>query len=130
MTEVTAEARIARFSEQLLTKAAPASARILKSGSNLARGATLHGLARRSKGAKDLTNIEMMGMKLFEIMANDEEELKVYGETCVQAKALARSGMFVVANIPSSIMNLPDNVPSTDEQYKADMLALAVELVA
>ncbi|KAJ5288213.1 hypothetical protein N7478_003899 [Penicillium angulare] len=126
MADFTAETRLARLKEWANTKVAPANAKILEPGSNLLFGAAIHGISRRSKGAKDLTEIEKIGVRFFEILADDEDELKAYGEIFGEAKAKARSGVFAAANIPSSVMTLSEDTPYCEERFRDDVKELAV----
>lgn len=87
----------------------------------------MHGISRRSKGAKDLTEIEKIGVRFFEAIADNKDELMAYGEICAAAKASCRSGgFFSSANIPSSIMALSDDTPYTSERFMADVKELAI----
>ncbi|KAI9369186.1 hypothetical protein BJX61DRAFT_173817 [Aspergillus egyptiacus] len=126
MADFTPETRINRFKEWARAKSAPANAKLLQPGSNIILGAAIHGMARRSKGVTNLTEIENIGVKFFDIMAESEEELKTYGEICAEAKTISRSGGFVAANIPSSITTLSEETPYTRERFMADVKELAV----
>ncbi|KAJ5096590.1 hypothetical protein N7456_007311 [Penicillium angulare] len=126
MADFNAETRLARLKEWANTKVAPANAKTIEPGSNLLFGAAIHGISRRSKGAKDLTEIEKIGLKFLEILADDEDELKAYGDIFGEAKANARSGLFAAANIPSSVMTLVEDTPYDEERFMSDAKELAV----
>ncbi|KJZ77275.1 hypothetical protein HIM_03596 [Hirsutella minnesotensis 3608] len=128
--DFTPEARVARFREWVNVRSAPLSASVLSNGSNILLGAAMHGMARRAGGAAELTEIERMSVQFFDAMAQDEAEASQYGEICLEAKALARSGRFVAAKIPLSIMGLPEDVPYTEERFAEDFKELALETLA
>ena len=133
MQQYDSETRISRFRSWALAKSAPldtdASASLVP-GSRLLFGAAIHAMARRNKGTKEFTMVEQMGLAMFRPYADNEAELAEYGKVCAEAKSLSRSGGFMAANIPPSIMEMPDDLPLTDEFFNEQMMHHAKETLA
>jgi hypothetical protein len=70
-----------------------------------------------------------MALKTFDSFTANEEERNAYGQICLEAKALGRSGEFRAANIPRSIMELAVDSPYTMEKLAEDAKQLGEETV-
>lgn len=128
--DFTPETRVTRLREWVHMKSTPASASILRSGSNILLGAAMHVMARRGNGASELTEIEKMAVDFFDVMADSEEERDAYSQVCSEAKNLARAGAFAAAKIPNSIMALSDDAPYTTDKFAEYFKQLAEETIA